>query len=92
MRALNNAANEPLIEYTLTPLRIRSRFAMADLQYIQLAEPFTFTKGSRIMKYFARAWPAAHAFGAMLFDVDGNPGQESPLGDADGAGPSRHVG
>ena len=79
MRAPANPTNEPLFEYTLMPLRIRSRFAMTDLQDIQLAEPFTFTKGSRTMKIPARAWPDAHAFGTLLFDVEADPGQENPL-------------
>ena len=81
MRAPDNAANEPLFEYTLMPLRIRSRFAMTDLQDIQLAEPFTFTKGSRTMKIPARAWPDAHAFGNLLFDLEADPGQMNPLDD-----------
>ena len=83
MRAPNNAANEPLFEYTLMPLRIRSRFAMTDLQDIQLADPFAFTKGSRTMKIPARAWPDAHAFGTLLFDVEEDPGQENHLNDAE---------
>ncbi len=81
MRAPDNPANEPLFEYTLMPLRIRSRFAMADLQGIQLAEPFSFTKGSRTMKIPARAWPDAHSFGTLLFDVEEDPGQTKPLDD-----------
>ena len=83
MRAPNNPANEPLFEYTLMPLRIRSRFAMTDLQDIQLAEPFSFTRGSRTMKIPARAWPDAHSFGTLLFDVEVDPGQSHPLDDAE---------
>ena len=82
MRAPDNPANEPLYEYTLMPLRVRSRFALSDLQDIQLAEPFTFTKGSRTMKIPARAWPDAHAFGTLLFDVEADPQQERPSNDA----------
>ncbi len=82
MRAPDNPENEPLNEYTLMPLRIRSRFAMNDLQDIQLAEPFTFTKGSRTMKIPARAWPDAHSFGTLMFDVEEDPKQENPLADS----------
>ena len=83
MRAPDNPANEPLFEYTLMPLRIRSRFDMTDLQDIQLAEPFPFTKGSRTMKIPARAWPDAHSFGTLLFDVEADPGQEHPMDDTE---------
>ena len=62
------------------PLRIRSRFTMTDLQDIQLAEPFSFTKGSRTMKIPARARPDAHSFGTLLFDVQRRSGAGSSIG------------
>ncbi len=81
MRAPANPANEPLYEYTLMPQHIRAPFSVEELQDIQLAEPFSFTKGCRTMKIAGRAWVDAHAFGALLFDVEEDPGQENPLDD-----------
>ena len=70
--------NEPLYNYTLMPNHMRDRFGVKDLQDIQLAEPFSFTKGCRTMKI-----ASAHPFGerppryTMLFDLatDSEPGE-----------------
>lgn len=36
--------NQPLFEYTLMPTHMRCMFSVVELQDIQLAEPFSFTK------------------------------------------------
>ena len=76
-----NPANAPLYEYTLMPQHIRGPFSVEELQDIQLAEPFSFTKGCRTMKIAGRAWVDAHAYGTLLFDVEADPGQKQPLND-----------
>ena len=81
MRAPANPDNQPLFEYTLMPMHIRARFPVAELQDIQLAEPFSFTKGCRLMRIPARAWINAHPFGTLLYDVENDPGQEHPMQD-----------
>jgi arylsulfatase A-like enzyme len=81
MRAPAGPDNSPLVEYTLMPTHMRHRFTPEELQEIELAEPFEFTKGCRTMKIKARASGNAFAFGTMLFDVEIDPGQESPLDD-----------
>ena len=79
MRAPANPQNAPLYEYTLMPMHIRSRFSTDELQDVQLAEPFSFTKGCRTMKIPARAWVDAHSYGTLLFDVEADPQQLNPL-------------
>lgn len=81
MRAPDNPENEPLFEYTLMPQHIRSPFSAEELQNIQLAEAFSFTKGCRTMKIAGRSWVDAHGFGSLLFDVEADPGQMNPLDD-----------
>ena len=81
MRAPANPTNRPLFEYTLMPTHMRERFAMEELQDIQLAEPFTFTKGARTMKIAGRAWRELHSLETMLFDLENDPQQEHPIND-----------
>lgn len=83
MRAPANPQNAPLYEYTLMPMHIRSRFSVDELQDIELAEPFSFTKGCRVMKIPARAWVDAHSFGNLLFDVEADAGQTNPIDNAE---------
>jgi arylsulfatase A-like enzyme len=82
MRAPANADNQPLYEYTLMPTHMRHIFDVSELQDIQLAEPFTFTKGCRTMKIAARPWINAHQFGTLLFDMQTDPAQEHSMQDA----------
>ncbi|HEY3291275.1 MAG TPA: sulfatase [Anaerolineae bacterium] len=81
MRAPIRPENTPLWDYTLMPTHMRHVFGIEELQDIQLAQPFTFTKGCRTMKLPGRPWLNAHAFGALLFDLQTDPAQEHPLTD-----------
>jgi arylsulfatase A-like enzyme len=81
MRAPVNPENEPLYEYTLMPTHMRAPFGVDELQAIELAEPFTFSKGCRMMRVEARPWVNAHPFGTLLFDLASDPGQEHPIDD-----------
>jgi arylsulfatase A-like enzyme len=81
MRAPVNPDNAPLYEYTLMPTHIRSLFGVDELQDIDLAEPFSFTKGCRTMRVAARPGTNAHQFGTLLFDLASDPGQEHPIDD-----------
>jgi arylsulfatase A-like enzyme len=74
--------NEPLFEYTLMPTHMRSRFAVEELQNIELAEPYTFTKGCRMMKIPGRSRINAYQFGTLLFDLENDPKQEVPIQDS----------
>jgi hypothetical protein len=82
MRAPVNADNTPLYEYTLMPTHMRNFFGTDELQGLELAEPFSFTKGLRMLKTPARTWANAHQFGHLLFDLVADPQQQNPLQDA----------
>jgi len=81
MRAPENPNNTPLFDYTLMPTHMRRTFGPEELQNIQLAEPFAFTKGCRTMQIAGRSWTNPHQFGTMLFDLQSDPGQEHPIQD-----------
>lgn len=72
----------PVYEYTLMPTHMRAMFSPAELQDIQLAEPFSFTKGCKTMKIEAKnRMGDTTAFGSMLFDLEQDPGQAHPIAD-----------
>jgi hypothetical protein len=62
---------------------MRSRFGVDELQDIQLAEPFSFTKGCRLIKAPARFRFNPSPYGTMLFDVQEDPEQQTPLTDGE---------
>ena len=83
MRSCAAPDDEPCFEYTLMPTHMRSRFAVEELQDIQLAEPFSFSKGCRLMKVPARYRFNPFPYGTLLFDVQNDPQQQTPLSDAE---------
>jgi arylsulfatase A-like enzyme len=82
MRGPVTPDNTPLYEYTLMPTHMEGLFAIAELQDIQLAEPFSFTKGCRVNKIEARKWAVPELFKTLLFDLETDPRQENPIRDA----------
>ena len=83
MRWGDGGDNKPLYEYTLMPTHMKEAFSPAELQDIQLQEPFAFTKGCRTMKIEGRSWGATTEFGTQLFDTATDPDQLTPLEDAE---------
>jgi arylsulfatase A-like enzyme len=81
MRAPASPDNKPLFDYTLMPTHMRNPFTVGELQDIQLAEPFAFTKGCRAMKIASQAWAGSSPFETLLFDLQTDPGQEHPMKD-----------
>ncbi|MFI9560405.1 sulfatase [Nonomuraea endophytica] len=79
MRAPASAANAPLHEHTLMPTHMRGRFSPAELADIELAEPFSFTKGVRTIRVPGRTFVNAHHFGTLLFDLEADPEQRAPI-------------
>ena len=82
MRAPANKENIPLYEYTLMPTHMHHPFDVSELQDIQLAEPFPFTKGCRTIKAPGRGWRNSHQYETLLFDLETDPGQQTPIQDA----------
>ncbi len=84
MRAAN-PDNAPLYEYTLMPTHMRDRFEPSELQEITLAEPFAFTKGCPVMRIPSRGIfsgrSGSHSHGHLLFDLEQDPGQNTPSQD-----------
>jgi arylsulfatase A-like enzyme len=76
------AANQPLFEYTLMPTHIRSRFSVVEMQKAELAPPFSFTKDCPILRIPGKAWGDAHSIETVLFDVENDPQQLTPIQDA----------
>lgn len=81
MRACARPDNTPLYEYTLMPTHMRARFSVEELQEIEIAPPFSFTKGCPVMKIPARTPRNPFPFGTMLFDLQEDPGQTEPIQD-----------
>jgi arylsulfatase A-like enzyme len=83
MRACVSPDNGPLFDYTLMPVRPVDRMDPADLQDLQLVQPFSFTKGCRVMRLPGKVRVNPHATGHLLFDTVADPAQECPLEDPD---------
>ncbi|MFC0334910.1 sulfatase [Paenibacillus sepulcri] len=82
MRAADSVKNGLLYDYTLMPTHMRSRFHPAELQNLELAEPFSFTKGVKTLRIPARTYGNLHAYGTLLYDVQTDPQQREPIADA----------
>jgi arylsulfatase A-like enzyme len=85
MRAPNESG-QPLYDYTLMPAQMRNPFPVDRLRgNIELAEPFSFTKGCRTMKIGAqRFWGKHPDVGRhLLYDLENDLHQENPLQDED---------
>ncbi len=88
MRGCASEDNRPLFEYTHMPTHMFHRFSPAELADIQLAEPFSFTKGCRTMKIASQGkMPGGEKvrrdMRTMLFDVQNDPEQKTPLQNPD---------
>jgi arylsulfatase A-like enzyme len=79
-----SAENTPLYNYTHMPCHMARMFGVDELQDIQLAEPFKFTKGCKTMKIASASksnWMQAARFGTMLYDLQADPAQQNPIHD-----------
>ncbi|MBN1809925.1 MAG: sulfatase [Planctomycetes bacterium] len=83
MRAPAEEDNTPLYNYTLMPTHMRGFFRPVELESLELAEPFTFTKGQKTMKCPASGWLDKHEYRTMLFDLEEDYEQEHAIEDAE---------
>ena len=82
MRAPATPENGPLFNYTLMPTHMKRPFSLDELRDVDLAGPFSFTKGCRTLKTPATSWAGdAFSFGTLLFDLKRDPRQEHPIED-----------
>ncbi len=75
---MHSAANPdmPVYEYTLMPAHMRQMFQPSELQELELAEPFEFTKGCKVLKIKAvNRMGDTTSFGSKLFDLEKDPHQ-----------------
>ena len=79
--------NNPLYNYTLMPTHMRSMFPTQELQELELSEPFSFTKGCRLLKIKNQEKKeyldenGEHPYETLLFDLEKDPGELSPISD-----------
>ena len=81
MRAPASPDNKPLYNYTLMPTHMRNFFSLQELQTMDFAQAFSFTKGINTMKIDAACPVKTHHFGTQLFDLQKDPRQENPIQD-----------
>jgi hypothetical protein len=86
MRGPARPGNQPLYEYTLMPTahgQGRAFTSHAELSTLELAEPFSFTKGLKTLKIRSAGFHGNdyYPFGTLLFDLQADPGQEHPIQD-----------
>lgn len=81
MRSAASAENGPLFEYTLMPTHMRNRFEPGELRNIELAEPFSFSKGCRLLKIPSTVGAHLTRFPSALYDLQTDPQQLHPLDD-----------
>jgi arylsulfatase A-like enzyme len=75
--------NKPLYQYTLMPTHIRSRWSIKDFEGMELAEPFSFTKGLKTLKapYAGMYSKYFEKWETFLWNVNHDPYQHNPLDD-----------
>lgn len=93
MRGIGDGDNSPLYQYTYMPCHLYNMFSIPELQTTELAEPFSFTKGCRLMKIESKPWVdkdtharigyvnVDHIRKNLLFDLKTDPQQLHPLQD-----------
>jgi len=88
MRAPASQENKPIYNYTLMPAHMIRLFDQRELKTLELAGPFSFTKGSKVLRYEYFGRPKsigqidAYSHGNMLFDLQNDPAQEHNLNDS----------
>ncbi len=83
MRGPTNFLNKPLYEYTLIPTHMRGFFSINELKTMELAEPFNFTKGCKLIRTNSRyRYVNPYIFGSLLFDLQIDSYQENPIVDS----------
>ncbi|MFX0080355.1 MAG: sulfatase [Candidatus Hodarchaeota archaeon] len=84
MRGPINGLNQPLYEYTLIPTHMRGFFSINELKTMTLADQFSFTKGSKLIRTKTRhRYINPYIFGSLLFDLQNDPHQENPIIDSE---------
>lgn len=95
MRGIGEGDNTPLYQYTYMPTHLYNLFSVEEMRTAELAEPFAFTKGCRLMKIRSGRWvpkdtharigyvEPEHLHEDLLFDLEADPEQLHPLQDTE---------
>jgi hypothetical protein len=83
MRACRDESNRPLSNFTLMPMHMAAPFSVEELADARLAGPFSFTKGLQVLQTPAEPFGNPYYFGSLLFDLEVDPDQRSPIVDDD---------
>jgi arylsulfatase A-like enzyme len=83
MRASVDETNQPLFDYTLMPMHMRSMFSVEELRTARLVPPFAFTKEVPLLEVPGWTMGNPFLFGTLLFDLHNDPDQRTPLRDDD---------
>ncbi|MFI6713670.1 sulfatase [Kribbella sp. NPDC050470] len=83
MRACADPTNTPLYDYTLMPTHMRARFTPQELHDASLVAGFGFTKGAPLLRVPSQALGNPWWHGSLLFDLEHDPQQRTPLADDD---------
>lgn len=82
MRCPVDNSNSPLMEYTLMPTYMLSRFSPAELKDVVLHPPFSFTKNCPVLRIPAlNSYSNPFQYGNKLFEICRDPGQLSEIDD-----------
>jgi arylsulfatase A-like enzyme len=83
LRSPADPANQPLYHYTLMPTLMRGFVDSQQLQHLELAPPFGFSRGCSLLRIPARRGWAQRPGEAesLLFDLQTDPLQQTPLTD-----------
>jgi arylsulfatase A-like enzyme len=83
MRASVDQTNRPLLEHTLMPTHMRARFEPSEFFEAEMIPGFSFTKGAPVMRMPGWTMRGPTDFGTLLYDLETDPGQTTPLRDPD---------
>lgn len=81
--------NDPLYNYTLMPTHMRRMFPVEELQQMELAGPFSFTKGCRLLKIKNQEKSeyldekGEHPYETALFELTEDDALQHPIDDTD---------
>lgn len=81
MRAPISEDNAPLYEHTLMPTHMRGFFSKNELREAELVDGLPFTQGMPVLRTPGSVFTNPYAFGTLLWDLQDDPRQTSPLVD-----------
>nr|WP_256212873.1 sulfatase/phosphatase domain-containing protein [Arthrobacter sp. yr096] len=83
MRGCATRDNQPLFEYTLSPLDMPVELSLGELAGSTLAEEFSFSRGIPLLRIPRSSKAFPNCGGSFLFDLASDPRMANPIVDAD---------